>query len=680
MASSISSADNMLDLMIDLVSNTLLKTPASDKHPIFDKELPDIIAVQELYDSATGIQFAPNLYETLMSPEPPTTKFFLSTPPASDFSAHDCFKYAVYNGVMQKAGYPDEQYIGLAAATKRGHKSRMKDYTDLDMEHLPSRVKLRLSQGWKLVHIGFLAWWDRPAYELSARLRLLGLAIETTLTFSFWTINWSKTQLFGYKSDLCLWDRKSLSYKGLCTHSAMREAIHRQFGLTESDLQEIQAELERRDKQHKTNSYLRKRDAARAHDYDGYKAENAAKQRAQRQIVGNREKMNATGRKSSQKRRAIAIENELYTCKPCEKVYSKKVDLDIHLAGPQHAANLDRLAQGLPLKPMTEWRLKNAKATNNKSKAKARANAMKNNTYWCTPCGKALSSKNGLKGHNRGKGHLIKAAELAAKLAEQAANPGLHHTATAQSATAALESLSTAEHDCGSDSNSDSDFDLEISETPFPASPRKSSASSDDTFAASAGKYFAGDPFQDTVTFMAPPRKSSASNDDLVAASDEKDFAADYPFDDSLEKYLAAGDHFLAQSTKSFKPLSNDKLPEYSEYTAFKPPDTSKNGDSFVAPARKYTLADIVPDPLSTNRGSFLPSTTKSFKQTMTTSKKSFKQTMITTSKKSVSVVESKSSAGASNVKTAAKKTNKSMTNTKVTDFFTKAKTFEKEV
>lgn len=324
MAYRISNAYNMYDLMIDLVDNVLRKTPAKEKHPLFDNVLPDHEAVDELYGHATGVHYAPGLFEVLTTTKAPPNDFFESTPAASTFKKK---KFSVYNVVM-KFGLQTEHYFGEAACSDTGHRGRMSNYNT--GHNMPHRVALRVSQGWTISHVGFIAWMDLPTFAYIPRLRLLTLAIEATMTYAFWGLAWDKTKSHGGKADFCLFDRLELDYAGLCTHPSIYEAVHSAFGLSDEEVIALQSEMALRRKE----AVPKSRNKAKLERPEEYKAM-MSRQRAEF-IVLNPEKVKAIDKKHKVKANAEAKRLRKFDCKPCGGNFPQIKTLARHLVTKTH--------------------------------------------------------------------------------------------------------------------------------------------------------------------------------------------------------------------------------------------------------------------------------------------------------------------------------------------------------
>jgi hypothetical protein len=431
MARRISQADNMFDLMVDLTHNAVSKTHVSKKKPIFTAVMPDHAAVEDLFNETERMCFAEDLEPTLLSNDSPEIDFFKNTPKASSFTGS--LMFALYNTVMSFPGLPDEVYFGTAAHSTTGHTGRMKvydpDYTG-DRSFLPSRIRKRLDEGWKIVHVGFVVWMDMPPPEMRPRLRLLMLAIEATLTFAFWAGDWSKYNSHKGFEEFCLWKRPSLSYNGLCTHSSMNEPVYSEIGLTPDELEVIRQQLAA-----KTLAKSRRDQAMReGPDPVAWRAARNAEARERRQDPELRERQYQASRTSYKKTSTLALATKKHYCQPCEKNYPTAPTLQRHLDGPFHAFRLRELDEEAaaaadpdhdhaapsdepPYIDYEALRRENDRTTRRQS-ARVRATSdKKSNRHYCQTCSQSFTKASSLKRHLAGPTHK-KEAQRVAKLAK----------------------------------------------------------------------------------------------------------------------------------------------------------------------------------------------------------------------------------------------------------------------
>lgn len=311
-----SSAQTILDLVLLLVWQALTITPDRIKHPIFDVVL---FAREELerYLRSMPWEFAPGLLDVLQAATSPTLDFFKTLPGAVTKT------WAMYLLVMEKRGCRFRVYVGSGTNAVGGVKSRFNDYVTRNM--LPRYVESSLDEGFTITHKGIICSTPIPSAALVPFIRVLFLALECAFTFAFWAIR-SKSE-FGYGMvSLCPWDRNTLSYDGLCSHSPLIESFASDWGLSPEELETIRAEMERR----RAQAVRDHRERARAKDLDAY----LSKARDQRAVfvANNPEKVKAADKRTKEKAR----QEERFKCDTCDHPFKSNAHLQRHLRGPQH--------------------------------------------------------------------------------------------------------------------------------------------------------------------------------------------------------------------------------------------------------------------------------------------------------------------------------------------------------
>lgn len=169
------------DLMIAAVWQVLYETPDDQKDPAFAMIFPSLDSIAKLWKQASSIGFAPGLLGALQSPTPPTSAVWLSLPSARLYKKPVFMAYML---LLVKESQQDRIYGGETCSFG-GHKVRVSHYIDRTM--LPGQVRQSLAEGFRIVHIGMLAWVDVPptASSFASELRLLFYAVEATLSFFF---------------------------------------------------------------------------------------------------------------------------------------------------------------------------------------------------------------------------------------------------------------------------------------------------------------------------------------------------------------------------------------------------------------------------------------------------------------------------------------------------------------
>lgn len=157
------------------------------------------------------------------------------TPPDPDWFLQLATKvlglWGIYVASLGKAGYPPIEYCGEGSEAIRGLPSRMADYDKFnkarpnvsDKSSCPSQVRKALNDGYKIVHIGVLAWMPIPPAKYQPRCRVLCYSMESTFTYLFWLM-YSKTMDIEMIS-CCPWSLDSILYKGGCSHNAVKDPI-----------------------------------------------------------------------------------------------------------------------------------------------------------------------------------------------------------------------------------------------------------------------------------------------------------------------------------------------------------------------------------------------------------------------------------------------------------------------
>lgn len=160
--------------------------------------------------------------------------------------------------------------------------------------------------------------------------------MEATFTYTFWAL-WKSFKDPGV-SHLCLWDRHTLGYIGLCTHSCLKEGIRGKFNLSAQELEELDA---------KRLMGLANMQAVRNRKYHlkemaTNRVEYLAKSKEWNRITRerHRDRYNANLKVT----RAEDKLNEVYYCALCKTSCQQQSDLDEHFATAKHKRKMDELA------------------------------------------------------------------------------------------------------------------------------------------------------------------------------------------------------------------------------------------------------------------------------------------------------------------------------------------------
>jgi hypothetical protein len=214
-----------------------LSVPVTGKMGYYDKVFFDKEALSDTVDLA-DITFAPGVLEAMLSPTPPEVSFFQTLP------SKELGLWGVYCLVLEKPGCQPLVYTGEASEKSEGIKNRWRVYDNPKVpsyrEALPSRVRASLDNGFKITHKGVLAYYPIPEVRNRPRVRVMNYALEAMFSFMFWTMH-SKTK--GYQiGSCCPWDRSTIPYDGLCTHSSLNDPIKARLDLSPEQLEQLEAE------------------------------------------------------------------------------------------------------------------------------------------------------------------------------------------------------------------------------------------------------------------------------------------------------------------------------------------------------------------------------------------------------------------------------------------------------
>lgn len=183
--------------------------------------------------AVTSLTFCPGLQEVLNAPSPPDVSWFKSLP------ANHLGRWGVYVLVFKQPEHKPHLYCGSATEVGRGISSRWALYDRHNLylrdnvDGLPSGVLKAFRAGFKITHKGLLVTAPIASAANVPTYRLLFYALEATFSFMFWMMHSNKYLLY----HACTrWPVDSFKYKGLCSHSALRDPIAGCFDLSADQL------------------------------------------------------------------------------------------------------------------------------------------------------------------------------------------------------------------------------------------------------------------------------------------------------------------------------------------------------------------------------------------------------------------------------------------------------------
>jgi hypothetical protein len=355
-------------VVLSLAWSCLSDTPADQKNLYFDEF---VTSKTMLWDLASDhpIKFAPSLFEMLQSETLPTVENFIKLPGLA-------FKgWGIYLIVLGKPGEPYRVYIGSATCSDRGMLKRFYKY---DTETaLPKYYEASLEEGFTVVHRGLLCWTlSIPPPAIQPTFRLLFLLLEATFSYVFWAMRTPNGKDYGM-GHICLWDRLSLEYSGLCSHCCLTEGVNGEFSLSAEELEALAVKK----KEHvsaKGRAYHRTQMET---NYEEYHAKNTAYHQMQMD----------TNYEAYHQRRSVAASNH----------YRKQMETNYDEFNARRAAN-----RATYRSKQMETNRDAYRASVNKSSRKAKAAHVINNTYHCTLCNTTCQSQFELTRHEKTSKHL----------------------------------------------------------------------------------------------------------------------------------------------------------------------------------------------------------------------------------------------------------------------------------
>jgi hypothetical protein len=181
---------SILKLVLTLCWVATCFTSSDSKNYLFDKVFTgqDIL---ETIAALTTLTFAPSLFDILKSSTAPTIAA-LKTIPANALPTSLSKIWAVYILVFEKPDSKPRIYIG-SGTSQAGVKHWLNQYKGSAMYVLPQYVQTALEEGYVITHQGLLCCCPIPHLALEAKLRLLLVGIEATLTYALWALRSKKS-------------------------------------------------------------------------------------------------------------------------------------------------------------------------------------------------------------------------------------------------------------------------------------------------------------------------------------------------------------------------------------------------------------------------------------------------------------------------------------------------------
>jgi hypothetical protein len=321
-------AATLLQLVMLITWTCLSDTPFNQKNTLFARFFTSQAVLEEVASTASLV-FAPGLFEVLQAATPPTIQFFKGLP--TDTSS----RWGIYVMVLEKCSCRSRIYIGSGTNYKGGVRSRLKQYDDGFL--LPNFVEKALDEGYKIVHKGLLCWIPQPTAAKQPVNRLLFVALEAAFSYMFWTMK-AVTKDYGM-GHICLWDRFTLEYDGLCSHCCLNEGIYSDFDLSTEQLeaQAIEKEQKRLElKAENATNYHCKQMETNYDEYIGQSKARVAKSRA-----------NNPGRDRTHQANRVtkAQATKEFHCELCNITFGTKQRLQNHENTPQTPPKRDGVEQ-----------------------------------------------------------------------------------------------------------------------------------------------------------------------------------------------------------------------------------------------------------------------------------------------------------------------------------------------
>ena len=333
---------------------------------------------------SSPLSVAPGLDLVLSSNTPPSIEFFKQLPRPSTTIK----QWGIYAIVIERPGEPPKLYIGSDTSADGGIQRRVNSYL-ADTAKLPRFVDIEITKAkaldkdYTITSIGMLCWNDLPEAHLVPRYRARMLVLEPALTIVFCaSIKTIMDELF--IPDFFLWQRDQATWKPLCSHLSLSEAVRADLSLTPEELTVAAAARKERELEKSRRHRKRKRDEdAEAYLQNGRDQAAAFKTKNPERVL---EIAADVGKKAKDAQR--------FRCDTCDHNAATQFTLDQHCKSKAHR---DAVKNGGKVeKPLSEPAL---------AKRASRAAAIENKSFYCSTCDKACTSSADLKRHNEKQKH-----------------------------------------------------------------------------------------------------------------------------------------------------------------------------------------------------------------------------------------------------------------------------------
>ncbi|KPM39959.1 Carbamoyl-phosphate synthase arginine-specific large chain [Neonectria ditissima] len=297
----------------------LSDTPFSQKNTLFARFLTSQEALEAIASSAS-LAFAPGLFEVVQSTVPPTLQYFKNLPRKISR------RWGIYAIVLEKSGCRPKLYIGSGTAAVMGVGNRFQQYDAGIL--LPLYVEKAMDDQYTITHKGLLCWIPTPTAALIPVNRVLMFALEATLAYMFWAMK-ARNGDYGM-GHICLWDRTTLEYDGLCSHCSLNEGIYGDFELSP---EQFEAQLLKREQK---RLIMKAENATNHHykqmvvNYDEYIG------KANERVARSRANNPGRDRKHQADRVAHALRAKTFHCVRCDLSFGTKQSLQDHEKTPKH--------------------------------------------------------------------------------------------------------------------------------------------------------------------------------------------------------------------------------------------------------------------------------------------------------------------------------------------------------